>query len=541
MKKHPKVIVVMPAHNAAKTLKKAYQRLPHKYINRVILVDDASSDNTYAIAKKLNIQVFKNSINLGYGGNLKVCFKKALAAGADIIIEYHPDNQYDPINLPLYIEKAKSGFDLAIGSRFIHPKEALDHKMPLIKFIANRSLSFIDQFVLGIELTEFHSGFRMYTRKLLENIPYKQNSDDYLFSFEIIVQAVYYKFRVAEVQVQCDYHSKMHTANMRRSSVYALGTFLTLYQYIKAKFMHSPNGPFLKVKTAICPLCTSNIVRKQYKVTDAVSHKNFSINFCTPCKIGCAYPQPENLSKFYTSTYYSRIKTVIYKILQIRRPKIIQSLKNNGNIIDIGCGDGSIGDQLDADKYNYLGIETPFAKIKNLKIKTVGIEGIKEKNNSFDFVTFWESFEHLKYPLKALKKSYRLLKNKGYLIIECPNFNSWEKYLFGDRWFHLDPPRHMFHYTPSGLIDLIKKQGFRIIDNKSIYAPEYIPLGFAQSILYLISPNLNLFAKYKSWFKTAILSIVLLTLSVILFPITYIFYLFNGSPIQMIVAQKKEL
>jgi len=109
MKKHPKVIVVMPAHNAAKTLKKAYQRLPHKYINRVILVDDASSDNTYAIAKKLNIQVFKNSINLGYGGNLKVCFKKALAAGADIIIEYHPDNQYDPINLPLYIEKAKSG------------------------------------------------------------------------------------------------------------------------------------------------------------------------------------------------------------------------------------------------------------------------------------------------------------------------------------------------------------------------------------------------------------------------------------------------
>jgi len=234
----------MPAYNAAKTVVDSYHQLPKNLIDQIILVDDASQDNTYQIAKKLPITVYRNPLNLGYGGNLKICLTQALKAGADIIIEFHPDNQYDPKNLPLFIDKALQGYDFALGSRFIHPKEALDNKMPLIKFIANRSMSFIDEFILGIELSEFHSGFRMYTKNMLTRVPYLKNSDDYLFSFEIIVQAVYWHLKIAEVPISCQYHPDMHTANLLKSTIYALGTFKILGQYLISKFFGFPLGCF---------------------------------------------------------------------------------------------------------------------------------------------------------------------------------------------------------------------------------------------------------------------------------------------------------
>ena len=234
----------MPAYNAAKTLVESYQKLPKKLIDQIILVDDASQDNTYQIAKKLPFTVFRNSLNLGYGGNLKVCLTQALKARADIIIEYHPDNQYDPKDLPTFIDKAIRGYDFALGSRFIHPKQALENKMPLVKFIANRTMSFIDSFILGIELSEFHSGFRMYTRNMLTQVPYLKNSNDYLFSFEVIVQAVYHRLKIAEVPISCKYHPQMHTANLLKSTIYALGTFKTLGQYVISKFLNFPLGCF---------------------------------------------------------------------------------------------------------------------------------------------------------------------------------------------------------------------------------------------------------------------------------------------------------
>jgi len=538
MKKRLKVIIVMPAYNAESTLAISYSRIPKKYIDEVILVDDASTDNTFEIAKKLPIKAYRNEINLGYGGNLKVCLTKALENGADLIIEFHPDNQYGPENLPMFLEKAREGNDFALGSRFIHPKEALERKMPLTKFIANRGLTFIDQFVLGIELSEFHSGFRLYTRKLLKSIPYLQNSDNYLFSFEIIVQSVYFKFKVAEIQVACDYHPKMHTANLYHSTIYAIGTFQTLAQYVISKFWKKPLGPFKKVPLRNCSLCKTSVTRKEFDVRDAVSNKLFAVYFCTPCQIGYTDPAPKNLSSFYPKTYYNGLKTFIYKLLQIRRPQIIQSLKKQGKILDIGCGEGSISKRLNKEKYTYVGVETPFSNIRNPLVKLTGIEGMHEKSETFDIVTFWESFEHLRDPLQALRKAYKALKKKGYIIIECPNYASTERFLFGSAWFHLDPPRHLFHYTPKGLKNVLEKQGLTVVRQKTLFAPEYTPVGLAQSILYRISPRLNVFAQEYNKKRNFLLPLVLTSLALIMIPFSYLIYLLRSSPIQLIVVQK---
>lgn len=536
-KQKQKVVVVMPAYNAAKTLIESYRKIPKHYVDEVILVDDCSSDDTYKAAKKLPIKVFRNDLNLGYGGNLKMCLSKALEAGADIIIEYHPDDQYDPSALSKFVEKANEGYDFALGSRFIFPKTALQNKMPVVKFIANRAMSFIDELVLGLELSEFHSGFRMYTRKLLESIPWRQNSDDYLFSFDIIVQAVFWNFKVAEVPISCRYHPAMHTANLRRSAIYALGTFKRLADYAMAKFWRYQRGPFLLIQPAPCPMCGGKLTRFESVVTDPVSKEQFSIFFCTQCQNGFTVPAPKNLEKYYPKTYYWPVKSLIYNLLQYRRPKIIRKHKRSGRILDIGCGDGSIS--LGLPEFSYTGVETSFSGAKGKNILRDGVERMKVKSNFFDIVTFWESLEHVADPAETLTGVYQSMKKDGELIIECPNYTSFERLPFGAKWFHLDPPRHLTHFTPAGLKHLLKQKGFKVIRQEQIFAPEYTPVGLAQSILYLVSPKLNLVANGDrggiKFLTAAGLAMLLLTITI---PLSVILYWLKASPILLTVAKK---
>lgn len=536
--KRQKVVVIMPAYNAEKTVAEAYRRLPKKGVDEIILVDDGSSDRTFEVAKKLPIRVFRNHINLGYGGNLKVCLTKSLEAGADIIIEYHPDNQYDPKDLSLFLEKVHQGFGFALGSRFIYPKEALENRMPFEKFLANRAMSWIDEVVLGVEMSEFHSGFRMYTRELLERVPFHQNSDDYLFSFEIIVQAIYYRFRIADVPISCLYHKDMHTANLWKSAIYALGTFKTLGQYLLAKWLKVQTGSFLLLKPIPCPVCQDRVTRREAVVKDAVSDEEFTIWFCSQCQLGFTHPVPTNFSRYYPKDYFSPIKNFVYQLLQVRRPEILKHYMHKGNLLDIGCGDGSIRDTL--PEFHYEGVETPFAGARKPFVQTRGVERMNVKPNSKDIVSFWESFEHLADVVDALKKSHRALKRNGILIIECPNWNSIERRIFGNRWFHYDPPRHITHFTPKGLKKLLNDQKFEVVEQKTLFAPEYIPLGFAQSILYLISPSLHLAAQSsKGTIRGVLVGLMILVLLPLSTILTFIFFSFGNSPILLTVARKK--
>jgi len=172
-------------------------------------------------------------------------------------------------------------------------------------------------------------------------------------------------------------------------------------------------------------------------------------------------------------------------------------------------------------------------------VKQVGIEKMNEKPNSYDIVTFWESFEHMRNPLIALQKTIRALKKGGAMIIECPNFSSYERYLFKSRWFHLDPPRHTFHFTPLGLKNLLKKNNMEVKEQKLIYAPEYTPVGLAQSMLYSFSPYLHVISqKEKSLVKGIIVGMLILLLLPITIPLSVLLYIMGESPILLTVANK---
>jgi len=231
-----KVIVVMPAYNAAKTLERTYNDLPKEVVDKVILVDDVSQDETVEIAQRLGLDVVVHIQNKGYGGNQKTCYLKALADGADIVVMLHPDYQYDSTLVPELIRPIQEGkADMVLGSRFLGPG-ALKGGMPLYKFISNRFLTITENLVLGQHLSECHTGFRAYSRRLLETIPFLLNSDDFVFDTEVIAEAAAFGFTISEIGVPTRYFKDASSVNFRRSVVYGLGTLRVMLRYLLTKW-----------------------------------------------------------------------------------------------------------------------------------------------------------------------------------------------------------------------------------------------------------------------------------------------------------------
>lgn len=238
MNKKPKIIAVLIAYKAENTLKEFWDNFPKNYFDEIILIDDASGDKTFEIAKKLKgLEAYQNKINLGYGGNLKECFSKALDRNADVIFEIHPDNEYkyNPKALDLALEKINKGIDFILGNRFAKGLDPIKSGMRVWKYIPSRVLNFISNIVLMTNLSDLHQGFRVYTRELLENVEYKKNSDNYLFSFELITQARYKKFKIEEIPVEVFYTGEKRGASLKNSFLYTLGVFKILLLYLLAK------------------------------------------------------------------------------------------------------------------------------------------------------------------------------------------------------------------------------------------------------------------------------------------------------------------
>ena len=230
-----KVIVVMPAYNAAKTLERTYNDLPKEVVDRVILVDDVSQDETVEIARQLGLEVVVHIQNRGYGGNQKTCYLKALEAGAAIVVMLHPDYQYDSTLVPELIRPIQEGrAEMVLGSRFLG-SGALRGGMPLYKFISNRFLTITENLVLSQHLSECHTGFRAYSRRMLETIPFLLNSDDFVFDTEVIAQAAAFGFPIAEIGVPTRYFKEASSVNFRRSVVYGVGTLVVMMRYLLTK------------------------------------------------------------------------------------------------------------------------------------------------------------------------------------------------------------------------------------------------------------------------------------------------------------------
>lgn len=228
-----KVIAVMPAYNAGTTLEKTYRDIPPGSVDEVIVVDDASRDSTVEIARALGLPVIVHPRNRGYGANQKTCYDEALRRGADIVVMIHPDYQYDSRLTSLLTGFIEAGVcDVILGSRIRTRREALGSGMPVYKYIANRVLTLVENVVLGQNLGECHSGFRAYSRRVLETIPYHANSDDFVFDSQFLVQAVHFGFRLGDVPVPVRYMPEASSINFRRSVTYGLGTLWTLVRYL---------------------------------------------------------------------------------------------------------------------------------------------------------------------------------------------------------------------------------------------------------------------------------------------------------------------
>lgn len=227
-----KLIVVMPAYNAEKTLRQTYDELPHEYVDEIILVDDASNDRTAELAGQLQIHTVIHAENKGYGGNQKTCYRTALQHGADIVVMVHPDYQYSPRLVTAMASMIISGhYDVVLGSRILGGR-ALRGGMPFYKYVANRALTFVENIALGIKLSEYHTGFRAFSKAALEQLPLENNSDDFVFDNEMLAQAAYYGFRIGEISCPTKYFDDASSINFRRSLKYGFGVLATSAKYI---------------------------------------------------------------------------------------------------------------------------------------------------------------------------------------------------------------------------------------------------------------------------------------------------------------------
>lgn len=233
MSEQSNVIVVMPAYNAAETLVDTYQRIPSDLVQKVILVDDGSIDETVKVAEELDLELIVHPHNAGYGANQKTCYMEALRAGAEIVIMLHPDGQYDPDILPQMIAAVREGRgDFVLGSRFLPPSSALQGGMPRYKYIANRFLTTVENMVMGTELSECHTGYRAYSRELLETVPFLRNSNNFVFDTEMIFQSQYFGFRFAEVPVSTRYFNEASSISFFSSVQYGLSTLWVAARYL---------------------------------------------------------------------------------------------------------------------------------------------------------------------------------------------------------------------------------------------------------------------------------------------------------------------
>ena len=229
------MVVVLPAYNAEKTLKDTHDEIPGDIVDDIILVDDASSDHTVELANKLNLKTIVHPDNKGYGGNQKTCYREALKAGADIVIMLHPDYQYSPKLIASMAHLVASRhFDVVIGSRILGTG-ALKGGMPLYKYISNRFLTLVQNLMLGYKLSEYHTGYRAFSRKVLELLPLEENSDDFLFDNQMLAQCIYNKFEIGEISCPTKYFPEASSINFIRSVEYGFGVLITSLQFFLCK------------------------------------------------------------------------------------------------------------------------------------------------------------------------------------------------------------------------------------------------------------------------------------------------------------------
>src|SRR3990172_9005454 len=232
-KKKPKIVVVMPAYNAQETVKATYNDLPKDIIHEVILVDDASKDKTIDIAKNLGITIYNHTDNKGYGGNQKTCYDQALKRKPDVVVMVHPDYQYDAKLAGVLCETIVNGrADIMLGSRIQTRRQVLAGGMPLYKYFSNRFLTLVENLAMGLNLSEYHTGFRAFKPEVLKTVPYHKFSNDFIFDQQILISALSFGFNISDIPIPCKYFPEASSINFRRSAKYGVFTLWTVALFL---------------------------------------------------------------------------------------------------------------------------------------------------------------------------------------------------------------------------------------------------------------------------------------------------------------------
>jgi glycosyltransferase involved in cell wall biosynthesis len=236
MYRDKRIVVVMPAYNAAKTLERTCEEIDRTLVDEIVLVDDASRDNTVTVAKDLGLHVVTHPKNRGYGGNQKTCYKTALSLGADIVVMVHPDYQYTPLLVPAIVPMIGNGiYDCVIASRILGGR-AMQSGMPIYKYVANRLLTLAQNILMQSKLSEFHTGYRAFSRELLLQLPLEENSDDFVFDNQMLSQVIYFGFEIGEISCPTKYFAEASSINFSRSCKYGLGCLQTASAFRLAKW-----------------------------------------------------------------------------------------------------------------------------------------------------------------------------------------------------------------------------------------------------------------------------------------------------------------
>jgi glycosyltransferase involved in cell wall biosynthesis len=268
----PKVVVVMPAYNAGRTLRLTYEALPKDAVSLVILVDDGSTDSTLEVARQLGLEIFVHNANYGYGANQKTCYAEALRAGADVVVMVHPDYQYDPTLLPSIIAPIVNGdADVVLGSR-LKSGSALAQGMPWWKYVANRFLTAVENRTFRLDLSEYHTGYRAFSREVLETVNFPMNSDGFVFDQEIIAQVVAAGFRIDEIAVPTRYFPEASSARFTASTVYGLRilSLVARYGLHRRGLLHSRRFDSLRGRYTRLPVETPRSSQVGARVTTSV-------------------------------------------------------------------------------------------------------------------------------------------------------------------------------------------------------------------------------------------------------------------------------
>jgi 2-polyprenyl-3-methyl-5-hydroxy-6-metoxy-1,4-benzoquinol methylase len=496
----PKVVITMPAYRAEGTLAKTVADIPPGIADQLILVDDASPDNTAELARDLGIRVYVHPQNRGYGGNQKTCYTRALQDEADIVVLLHPDYQYDPKAVPLLIAPILGGYaDMTFGSRFAGLSDPLGGGMPRYRYLGNRLTTVFENVLLGSRFTEMHSGLRAYTRECLLSLPFLRYTDDFSFDSQLLVDAVTAGQRVVEVPIPTRYTQESSSISVARSLKY-VGQSLAYCARQSAlrgrRGRRSPlgrpdadsqpraTGPKIKHRCVACGAeeqtllypanATGEVPASEFRCTSGVLSQHDDILRCTFCGMVSSRPTlaPDEILQRYAAVadeaYLSEEegrRELFEWVLEMMSGYFVPG----NRLLEVGSNVGLFLHTARKRGWRARGIEPSKWAVDmgrerfHVDLEQKSLEDLGEERASMDAVVLLDVLEHVVDPLDALRRLRLLIDDEGILVLSTINFAGLHARLRKERWPWLIRP-HLHYFTPTTLGALLEKAGFRMVE-----------------------------------------------------------------------------